>query len=76
MQQATIHQAKTHLSRLIRAALSGEEVIIANRRIPVVRLQPLGKGNPKRRIGACRNFIRSMAKDFCAPLDDFGDYEP
>jgi prevent-host-death family protein len=35
--QATIHQAKTHLSKLIRKALAGEEVVIAKRDKPVVR---------------------------------------
>jgi antitoxin (DNA-binding transcriptional repressor) of toxin-antitoxin stability system len=29
VKQVTIHEAKTHLSRLIQAALSGEEIIIA-----------------------------------------------
>jgi prevent-host-death family protein len=39
--QATIHEAKTHLSKLIRKALDGEEVIIANRDKPLVRLQAI-----------------------------------
>lgn len=36
--QVTIHEAKTHLSRLIAAVERGEEVIIARRDKPVVRL--------------------------------------
>ena len=36
--QFNIHEAKTHLSRLIKLALEGEEVIIAKRRKPLVRL--------------------------------------
>ena len=39
--QVTIHAAKTHLSKLIQAALAGEEVIIANGGKPVVKLVPL-----------------------------------
>ena len=41
MTQATIHQAKTHLSKLIRKALDGEEVIIAKRDKPLVRLEAI-----------------------------------
>jgi len=37
----TIHQAKTQLSRLIAAALEGEEVVIARGDKPVVRLTPV-----------------------------------
>ena len=32
MRQVTIHEAKTHLSRLIEEALQGEEIIIAKGR--------------------------------------------
>lgn len=41
MAQVTIHAAKTHLSRLIEAALRGEEVIIAKGSKPVVKLVPI-----------------------------------
>ena len=46
MRQATIHQAKTHLSKLIRKALDGEEVIIAKRDKPLVRLEAVLQRNP------------------------------
>ncbi len=36
--QVTIHEAKTHLSRLIAAVERGEEVVIARRDKPVVRM--------------------------------------
>ena len=39
--QYTVHAAKTQLSRLIEAALAGEEVIIAKGSTPVVRLVAL-----------------------------------
>lgn len=38
MHQVTIHEAKTHLSRLIQAALAGEEVVIAKGKQPLDRL--------------------------------------
>ena len=44
MQQVTIHAAKTHLSKLIEAALAGEEVVIAKGRTPVIRLVPFVRG--------------------------------
>lgn len=48
MTQVTIHQAKTQLSRLIQKALAGEEVVIANRDKPVVRLEVIGGAKPDR----------------------------
>ncbi|HJZ11094.1 MAG TPA: type II toxin-antitoxin system Phd/YefM family antitoxin, partial [Acidobacteriota bacterium] len=40
MNIVTIHQAKTHLSRLIRMVLRGEEVVIAKGKKPLVKLEP------------------------------------
>ena len=39
--QITIHAAKTNLSKLIEAALAGEDVVIAKGAKPVVRLVPV-----------------------------------
>ena len=36
----TVHEAKTHLSRLIARVLAGEEITIARGRDPVVKLVP------------------------------------
>ena len=52
MTQATIHQAKTHLSKLIRKALDGEEVIIANRDKPLVRLEAVRPKKTTRKLGS------------------------
>lgn len=38
-----IHQAKTHLSKLIEQAEAGEEVVIARNGKPVIRLVPVEK---------------------------------
>jgi antitoxin (DNA-binding transcriptional repressor) of toxin-antitoxin stability system len=46
--QVNMLEAKTHLSRLVEAALRGEEVVIANRSKPVVR--PVKAGLPAKRI--------------------------
>ena len=37
----TIHEAKTHLSKLIARALDGEEVVIAKGKEPKVKLVPV-----------------------------------
>jgi prevent-host-death family protein len=73
MNVVTIHQAKTHLSKLIQAVLRGEEVVIARGKIPVARLTPLSAPNQSRPIGDLKGRI-SIAEDFDEPLPDFKDY--
>ena len=46
----SIHEAMTHLSRLIARAEAGEEVVITRDGKPVVRLEPIqlsGRGGPR-----------------------------
>lgn len=38
-------EAKNQLSRLVKAAQAGEDVVIAQRGIPAVRLVPINPGN-------------------------------
>jgi len=49
--QVTIHEARTHLSRLIAAVERGEVVVIARRDKPVVRLVMEKPVKPKRKLG-------------------------
>ncbi len=67
MTQATIHQAKTHLSKLIQKALAGEEVIIANRDRPVVRLEALDSASTAPRIGGLKHWSQGMTDKFDDP---------
>lgn len=53
----TIHEAKTHLSRLIKAALAGEEVIITRGKEPVAKLVPLETELPPRKPGAWKGKV-------------------
>lgn len=46
-----IHEAKTHLSRLVERAARGEEVIIAKAGRPVVKVVPLASPSTKRELG-------------------------
>jgi prevent-host-death family protein len=72
--QVNIHEAKTNLSKLIRLAEAGEEVIIARDDVPVVRLMPVIEAMPQRRAGGAAGVILYMAEDFDAPLEDFAEY--
>ncbi len=74
MAQVTIHEAKTHLSRLIQRVLAGEEIIIAKGQQPLVKLVALPEARRQRRIGHARGVILYMAGDFDEPLDEFADY--
>jgi len=40
METINIHQAKTNLSRLLSRVEQGEEIVIANRGVPVAKLVP------------------------------------
>ena len=68
---STIHEAKTNLSKLIQKALAGEEVIIANRNKPVVKLVAIEEvEKPKRKIGFGKHLGIVIPDDFDKPLDD------
>ena len=51
MIQVTIHEAKTHLSKLIQKALTGEQVIIAKGNKPLVKLVVLPEAQQQRPAG-------------------------
>lgn len=70
MSQVNLHFAKTHLSRLIQQALSGEEVILARAGTPLVRLVPVDGPVPERTLGLDAGKI-VIADDFDAPLPEF-----
>ncbi len=73
MYQVNIHQAKTNLSKLIKKAVNGEEVIIAKGNVPLVKIVGLASHKPKRKLGSATGFI-DIAQDFDEPLEDFEDY--
>jgi prevent-host-death family protein len=59
-----IHEAKTHLSRLIERAAAGEEIIIARAGKPVVRMVAYREEKPpKRTPGIWKGKVR-MSRDF------------
>lgn len=72
--QFNIQEAKTHLSKLVKLAVAGEEVVIAKRRKPLVRLVALPGVGERPTLGTGRGLIRHTADDFDEPLTDFAEY--
>ena len=66
--QVNVHAAKTQLSKLIEAALAGEDVVIARDSTPVVRLVPVRAGEFKLDFLADR--LTDEAPDFLEPMAD------
>lgn len=66
--QFSVHTAKTQLSKLIDAALRGEEVVIAKGSKPAVRLTPLPQSGFQLGVlseleGTGPNFLESLEKE-------------
>jgi prevent-host-death family protein len=62
-----IHDAKTHLSRIIDKVAEGESVYIAKAGKPVARLVPVEKPKGRRKLGLLKGKLR-IPSDFDAPL--------
>jgi len=60
----TIHAAKVHLSHLIERACDGDDIVIARRNVPVVRLVPIHLQNSNRKFGAMKGRARAGAEIF------------
>ena len=76
MVEVSVHEAKTHLSRLLRRIASGEEVLISRSGKPVARLVPVALPK-KRQLGRDRGLF-VVPEDFDKPLpeDVLRDFEP
>jgi antitoxin (DNA-binding transcriptional repressor) of toxin-antitoxin stability system len=77
MKTVTTHEAKTHLSRLLREVEAGETIIIARGKTQIARLEPLGDAQRpktgKDAYGAWAHlgpFTDEENAILCAPLDD------
>jgi prevent-host-death family protein len=64
-----IHEAKTHLSRLLDRVSQGEEVVIAKAGKPVARLVPIN-GRPERRVPGSASGRIVIGEDFDASLPE------
>ncbi len=63
MSVTNIHEAKTHLSRLIDRAEAGEEIVIARAGKPVARLVAYREEKPKRTPGSWKGKVK-ISRDF------------
>jgi prevent-host-death family protein len=62
--------AKAHFSEVVQKAMLGESIVVTRENRPVVRIVAI---KPAKRMPGTGKGI-TMAADFDAPLDDFGDY--
>ena len=71
-----VHEAKTHLSRLLEQVAAGDDITIARAGKPIARLVPVGEA-VARRLGADAGRV-VIDGDFDAPLSDetLADFEP
>jgi prevent-host-death family protein len=67
MKEINVHEAKTHLSKLLQRVAAGEEVTIANRGVPVARLVPAKRPSGNRELGVERGRLQ-IAENFDSPL--------
>jgi prevent-host-death family protein len=67
-----IHEAKTHLSRLVEQAAKGQEFVIAKAGKPMVRVVPIEPPPTERRLGVLKGkgiVSADLKKDFADEID-------
>jgi prevent-host-death family protein len=64
MTQVGMHEAKTKLSQLVERAAAGEEIVIARRGTPVVRLTPITETSSMAAVRGSLKGRITMADDF------------
>jgi prevent-host-death family protein len=69
MKIVNIHEAKTHLSRLLVDVAAGEEIVIAKAGKPIARIVPVAGRRPERVLGTDAERV-VIGDDFDAPLPD------
>lgn len=67
--EVNVHEAKTHLSRLLERAMAGEEVIIMRAGRRLVRLTPVEAAPVRRKLGSAKGDF-AVPDDFDSPLPD------
>jgi len=69
MHTVNIHEAKTHLSRLLEEVSNGREIVIAKSGKPMAKLTGIKPAKPIRKPGFLKGKIK-IANDFDAPLPE------
>ena len=73
IESINIHEAKTHLSRLVEQAAKGREFIIAKAGKPMVRVVPINPLPTKRKLGFLVGkgvVTADIKRDFAADIED------
>lgn len=70
MKSVNVHEAKTHLSRLLAEVEAGEEIVISRGGKPVARLLAFEPRPAKRELGFDRGRF-TIPDDFNEPMADF-----
>ena len=70
-----VHEAKTHLSRLLEQAHAGEEIILVKAGKPYARLMPLAPVPVQRRPGRLQGLIDTAHFFDPLPVDELGTWE-
>jgi len=75
MTEVGVHEAKTHLSRLLRQVMAGSEVVITRAGTPIARLVPIDSA--RHRVLGSDMGVYEVPDDFDAPLpgDALADFE-
>jgi len=76
MHSVSLEEAVNLLPQLIREAREGEDVIITQDNLPVVRLVPTEPTKRKRQPGSAKGLILHIAEDFDTIPDGFDEYLP
>lgn len=69
LMEVNVHQAKTHLSKLLRRVAGGDEIIISRAGVPMARLVAVEPRATPRPVGMYRGQF-TVPDDFDAPLPD------
>jgi prevent-host-death family protein len=75
MTTVTLKEARDRLPDLVKAAQSGDEVVISDDDRPAVKLVLLAEPDRRPRFGSAKGKI-IMSDDFDEPLADFDEYMP
>lgn len=73
MEAVSIHEAKTHFSRLVARAEAGEEIVVRRGPTPVARIVAYHAPTTPRVPGVLKGRI-TIAGDFDETPDDFAEY--
>lgn len=69
MTTVSVHEAKTHLSRLLKQVMAGEEVAITNNKVVVARIVPPEAPKKKPLLGAMKGKFE-LSDAFFEPLPE------